>query len=159
GQFFTPFWAGEVMAGWVFEEKVDLCVDPGAGSGGLLIPAASHPKRRGAALLGVDVDPLAVAMLEANIRLRGLNNTRARAGTCPVGRFPERPSAILCTPPYSRHHAVPSKQKVSIHNGFEKRLGVRLNRLAGLHVLFLVRALEVAAEGARLAFITPSDWL
>ena len=159
GQFFTPFWAGEVMAGWAFEEKVDLVLDPGVGSGGLLIPAARHPKRRGAKLLGLDIDPLAVSMLEANSRVRGMTGVEGRQANFLLDRLDEQPSAILCNPPYSRHHVIPAKEKRRIHDGFERRLGVRFNRLAALHVLFLVRALEVAADGARIAFITPSDWL
>jgi adenine-specific DNA-methyltransferase len=159
GQFFTPFWAGELMAGWVFEAKANVCLDPGAGSGGLLIPAARHPKRRGAKLLGLDIDEVAVSMLDANARLRGMKNVEARQANFLLDDLPEQPQAIVCNPPYSRHHAVPAKQKLAIHDGFEKRLGVRFNGLAALHVLFLVRALEVAAPDARIAFITPSDWL
>lgn len=159
GQFFTPFWAGEVMAGWLFEEQIDICLDPGAGSGGLLIPAARHPKRRGAQLIGLDRDPLAVAMLNANIRLRGLERVEAVSGDFLLDELGFAPGAITCNPPYSRHHAIPATEKEAIHDGFEERLGVRFNGLAALHVLFLVRAIEVAAEGARIAFITPSDWL
>ena len=159
GQFFTPFWAGEVMAGWVFEEKVDLALDPGSGSGGLLIPAVRHPNRRGAKLLGIDLDPLAVAMLDANVRVRGMSGVEPRQGNFLLDRLDERPGAILCNPPYCRHHAIPAKEKLAIHRDFERRLGVRFSGLAAMHVLFLVRALEVAAEDARIAFITPSDWL
>lgn len=159
GQFFTPFWAGDVMAGWLFEEPLDLVLDPGAGSGGLLIPAARHPNRRGAKLLGLDIDPLAVSMLEANARLRDMTGVEAREANFLLDELPESPSGISCNPPYSRHHAVPAKLKQAIHDGFESRLGVRFNGLAALHVLFLVRAIEVAADGARIAFITPSDWL
>jgi adenine-specific DNA-methyltransferase len=159
GQFFTPFWAGEVMAGWAFQEKVALAMDPGVGSGGLLIPAARHPRRKGAKLLGLDLDPLAVSMLEANTRLRGMEGVEARQGNFLLDSLNEQPGAILCNPPYSRHHAIPAMEKLQIHDGFEQRLGVRFNGLAALHVLFLVRALEIAADGARIAFITPSDWL
>lgn len=159
GQFFTPFWAGELMAGWAFEDKIDLALDPGCGSGSLLIPAARHPKRRGAKLVGLDLDPLAVSMLDANARLRGMKDVEPRLGNFLLDELPEVPAAILCNPPYSRHHAIPAKEKKRIHDNFERRLGVRFNGLAALHVLFLVRALEVAADGARIGFITPSDWL
>jgi adenine-specific DNA-methyltransferase len=98
-------------------------------------------------------------MLEANARLRGMNGVEARQGNFLLDELDEAPGAILCNPPYSRHHAIPAKEKLAIHRGFEKRLGVRFNGLAALHVLFLVRALEVAADKARIAFITPSDWL
>ena len=159
GQFFTPFWAGEVMAGWAFEQQADVALDPGAGSGGLLIPAARHPKRNGTRLIGLDRDPLAVAMLDTNIRLRGLDGVKAKQGDFLLDELGFEPGAITCNPPYSRHHAIPATEKEAIHDGFAERLGIRFNGLAALHVLFLVRAIEVAADGARIAFITPSDWL
>jgi SAM-dependent methyltransferase len=159
GQFFTPFWAGEVMAGWLYEKPTELVLDPGCGSGGLLIPAARHGKRHEAKLLGLDLDPLAISMLAANARLRGMNDVVGRQTNFLLDELPEAPTAIICNPPYSRHHVIPTAEKLAIHDGFEKRLGVRFNGLAALHVLFLVRALEVAADGARIAFITPSDWL
>jgi hypothetical protein len=159
GQFFTPFWAGEVMAGWVFEQPMQLVLDPGCGSGGLLIPAARHAKRRGAALLGLDLDPLAVSMLDANVLVRGMTGVEARQANFLLDELSEAPTGILCNPPYSRHHVIPPHEKIKIHDGFEERLGVRFNGLAALHVLFLVRALELAAADARIAFITPSDWL
>ena len=98
-------------------------------------------------------------MLEANIRLRKLGSIDARQGNFLLDDLEEAPQAILCNPPYSRHHAIPAREKRRIHAGFEKRLGIRFNRLAALHVLFVVRAVEVADDGARIAFITPSDWL
>lgn len=159
GQFFTPFWAGEVMAGWLFQRPPSLCLDPGAGSGGLLIPAARDRGRGKARLLGLDLDPLAISMLKANVRLRGMAGVEARQANFLLDELPERPDTIICNPPYSRHHVIPAEEKLAIHDGFEERLGVRFNGLAALHVLFLVRALEVAADGARIAFITPSDWL
>src|SRR5690606_36474600 len=60
---------------------------------------------------------------------------------------------------YSRHHTIPEVEKAAIHKGFEHRLGIRFNGLPALHVLFLARALEIAAPAARIAFIAPSDWL
>ena len=66
---------------------------------------------------------------------------------------------MTCNPPYSRHHSLPAEAKASIHEGFEKRLQVRFSRLSALHALFFVRAIEISAPGARIAFITPGDWL
>jgi SAM-dependent methyltransferase len=66
GQFYTPFWAGDLMAGWLFQKPRKLVLDPGVGPGALLITAARHPKRGKARLLGVDLDPLAATMLKAN---------------------------------------------------------------------------------------------
>lgn len=159
GQFFTPFWAGELMAGWLLSEPTDLLLDPGCGSGALLIPAARSSGRGDASLLGIERDPLALRMAELNRALHRIPACELRRGDFLVDALEERPDAIVCNPPYSRHHEIPADAKAAIHEGFERRLGLRLSRLAGLHVLFLVRALEVCADGGRLAFITPSDWL
>lgn len=159
GQFYTPFWAGDLMAGWIFQEPRKLAADPGVGSGALLITAARHPKRGKARLLGVDLDPLAATMLKMNAVIRDIDGLDAQVGNFLLDDLTEQPDAITCNPPYSRHHDIPADDKVAIHEGFEKRLGLTLSRLAALHALFLVRALEVSAPGARLAFITPSDWL
>ena len=49
GQFFTPFWAGELWP--VAAGRADqLLLDPGCGSGSLLVPVARHLGRRRARL-------------------------------------------------------------------------------------------------------------
>ncbi len=159
GQFFTPFWAGEVMTGWLFDEPLDLLLDPGCGSGSLLIPAATHPHRSGARLLGLDIDSLAIQMAEVNRRIRAITDLHLRRADFLRSHLADRPDGVICNPPYSRHHTLAASEKNAIHAGFERRLGRSFSRRAGLHVLFLVRALEMSAPLARLAFIAPSDWL
>jgi adenine-specific DNA-methyltransferase len=162
GQFQTPFWAADLMAAWLLAEPTKLLLDPGVGAGRLLFRALAVGPHAPQRMLGLDVDPLALTMARLNLELR---DPEARAPFDLVHRdfltssLAARPDAITCNPPYSRHHAVPAKQKEAIHAGFEKRLGQRFDRRAGLHVLFLVRALEIAQPGARIAFITPADWL
>ncbi|MCC6222206.1 MAG: N-6 DNA methylase [Thermoleophilia bacterium] len=159
GQFYTPAWAGDVMAGWVLEAGPECVLDPGVGSGALSISVAQHARRGPARILGVDADPVAIEMADANARLRGIEGFEARVCDFLLDEVGVTPDAVICNPPYSRHHAIPERDKRAIHEGLQRRLGLRLSGLAGMHVLFLVRALELAAPGARLAFITPSDWL
>jgi adenine-specific DNA-methyltransferase len=71
----------------------------------------------------------------------------------------QQPTAVLCNPPYTRHHQRTTKHKDAIEESIGRRLGIRYTRTASLHALFLARAVEIAAPGARLAFITPSQWL
>jgi adenine-specific DNA-methyltransferase len=162
GQFQTPFWAADLMASWLLAEPTELLLDPGVGAGRLLFRALKAGRHAPEQMLGLDIDPLSLTMARLNVELRNseeqvrLNLMRRDFLT---GSLAARPDAITCNPPYSRHHAIPADQKEAIHAGFESRLGRRFNRLAGLHVLFLVRALEVARPGARIAFITPADWL
>lgn len=162
GQFQTPFWAADLMASWLLSEPTDLLLDPGIGAGRLLFRALKAGRHLPGEMLGLDVDPLSLTMARLNVELRdhdGRVQLNLRRRDFLTGSLAERPDAITCNPPYSRHHSIPPEQKEAIHVGFESRLGQRFNRLAGLHVLFLVRALEVARPGARIAFITPADWL
>jgi hypothetical protein len=162
GQFQTPFWAADVMASWLLTEPTELLLDPGVGAGRLLFRTLKAGRHFPGTMLGLDVDPLSLTMARLNVELRdsdGRANLNLRRRDFLTGSLAERPDAITCNPPYSRHHSIPPEQKEAIHAGFESRLGQRFNRLAGLHVLFLVRALEVARPGARIAFITPADWL
>lgn len=159
GQFFTPFWAGTLMAEWLLREPTRLLADPGCGSGALLIPAAKSPRRGRTALLGLDLDPTAVSMTRANAAIRGIKGLEVRQANFLLDELEERPDAWIVNPPYSRHHDIPSDVKAAVHEDFEARLGLKLSRLAALHVLFLIRAIELADDEARIAFITPSDWL
>lgn len=159
GQFQTPFWVADLMAGWLLREPVSLLLDPGVGAGRLLFRAgirADAPAR----LLGLDLDPVSCIMARSNLALRDLSErAEIRQANFLLDELPERPDAVTCNPPYSRHHAIAAEVKAAVHDGFTDRLGERFSRLAALHALFLVRAIEIAAPGARIAFITPGDWL
>lgn len=159
GQFQTPFWAADLMAGWLLQEPAHLLLDPGVGAGRLLFRASQRPEGRPGRYLGLDVDPTCLAMARLNLALREASPADLRQANFLLDTVSETPDAIICNPPYSRHHAIPGEEKAAIHDGLASRLSLRVSRLAGLHVLFLVRALEIAAEGARIAFITPAEWL
>lgn len=158
GQFITPIRLGRVMARWLLEIEPEVLLDPGCGSGSLLI-AAMHEDVGQSRLIGVDVDPLAVEMAKCNVRLRSMGNVDIQLSDFLLEDPPERPNAVICNPPYTRHHDISATRKSAIHRGFARRLGLDLHRTSSLHVLFLVRAIEISAPGARLAFITPSHWL
>jgi len=159
GQFQTPKWAADVMAGWLLERPVRLLLDPGVGSGRLFLAAAKTRLHRPGRMLGLDIDPVSLAMANLNMILRDLQQVELRHTDFLLDDLRERPDAVICNPPYSRHHVIPSTRKEAIHSGFERRLGLRFSHQAGLHVLFLVRALECLQDGGRMAFITPSQWL
>lgn len=159
GQFFTPLWIGRAMAHWLLSEETKTVLDPGCGSGTLLVASALERDDDSVQLLGLDIDPLAIGMATTTRGIRGIEAMTLRTGNFLVDPIADVPDAVICNPPFTRHHDIPPALKKKIHEGFEERLGLRLSRLSSLHVLFLVRALEVASERARLAFITPSHWL
>ena len=158
GQFFTPLPIGRAMAHWLLADQPRLVLDPGCGSGSLLA-AADHERTAPTRLLGLDVDQLAIAMAKKNADLRAMAGLELRRMNFLTDEIAERPEAIICNPPYTRHQALTASEKEAIHEGLKESLGIRFSQLASLHVLFLVRALAVAADHARLAFITPTHWL
>lgn len=159
GQFFTPLWVGRAMAHWLLSEPTRTLLDPGCGSGSLLIAGSLERASSRVRLLGLDSDPLAVQMAETTRSIRAINAMELRTANFLLDPLTTVPDAVICNPPFTRHHDITPDLKRLIHEGFEERLGLRLSRLASLHVLFLVRALEVSSIDARLAFITPSHWL
>jgi adenine-specific DNA-methyltransferase len=158
GQFFTPIRVGRVMARWLLESDPRVLLDPGCGSGSLLI-AAEHERVGTTTFVGIDVDPLAIDMARRNADLRSMKRTDLQIADFFRYEPETPPDAIICNPPYTRHHAISSTKKDAIHRGFVSRLGIQFYRSSSLHVLFLVRALEISAPDARLAFVTPSTWL
>ena len=158
GQVFTPPWAARVMAGWALQEGSSSIMDPGCGSGVLLLAAHETGLAPGADYVAIDSDPLAVLMTKVNADLRGLT-VDADCSDFLLDAVASRPSAVLCNPPYTRHHCLTHEQKERIAASIGQRLGLRHTRSASLHALFLARAVEVAAAGGRIAFLTPSQWL
>jgi hypothetical protein len=63
----------------------------------------------------------------------------------------------VANPPYIRHHRLPSPVKAQLKTFSRQALGANLDGRAGLHIYFLIRALQVLEEGGRLAFIMPAD--
>ena len=147
------------MAEWLLAEKPKLLLDPGVGSGALMIAAGQARKDGATRLLGLDVDPLALAMAAATRDVRRIKKLELRRADFLLDDLDERPQAITCNPPYTRHQDIPADLKSAIHDGFASRLDRSFSRLASLHVLFLLRALEVADNDARIAFLTPAHWL
>ena len=133
--------------------------DPGAGSGRFLIAAArAFPE---AELVAVEIDPLAVDILRANLRVCGFHD---RATVIPkdyrVAVIPpiDGPTLFLGNPPYVRHHDIEPKWK----DWFARsagNYGQIASKLSGLHIHFFIRTLQLAHEGDYGAFITSAEWL
>lgn len=167
GQFQTPFWAADLMSRWLLAEPTKTLFDPAVGSGRLLFRAFEHGEHQPTRFVGWDIDPLCTAMSSLNLRLRRVPGYRITQADFLLdaeqldhdGLLKHPPDATIANPPFSRHQMLDAKRKEAIHRELEEILGIRISRQAGLHALFLLRALTVAAPGGRLAFITPAGWL
>ncbi|RLC66958.1 MAG: hypothetical protein DRI48_03505 [Chloroflexi bacterium] len=70
--------------------------------------------------------------------------------------FPNQFDAIVCNPPYTRHHHLPEAYKLSWAAAMKREYGIRLSRFSSLFAYFFVQAARVLAPMGRMAFITPA---
>jgi hypothetical protein len=70
--------------------------------------------------------------------------------------FPEQFDAIVCNPPYTRHHHLPEAYKSSWAGVMKQEYGLKLSRFSSLFAYFFVQAARMLAPTGCMAFITPA---
>jgi hypothetical protein len=160
GATYTPEPIVTAMLGWALRQaRPDRIIDPGAGSGRFLLAAArAFPD---AELIGIEIDPMAALLLRANLAVRRLaGRARVLVGDYRQTRLPSSPgcSLFIGNPPYLRHHGIDSEWK-RWYASTAQRFGVKASRLAGLHLHFFLRTLELAQPGDQGCFVTAAEWL
>lgn len=158
GQFWTPRWVAEAMVAYCLADGAESVFDPAVGAGVFFIAAKemARKKRRRINLFGAELDRDALRQAESN----GLSARDLELVV--IGDFVLRPPdkrfpAIVANPPYIRHHRLSSSIKGSLRALSVELIGKELDGRAGLHIYFLLRALQLLSEGGRLAFIMPAD--
>jgi len=158
GQFWTPPWVAEAMVAYVLRDGATELFDPAVGAGAFFHAAKAVAERLGLnlSLVGTEIDPAALGQA----RQAGLSD--ADLADVRVADFlldpPSRPlAAIVANPPYVRHHRLSPTMKSWVRGFGASLMGRALDGRAGLHVYFLLRALQLLAPGGRLAFILPAD--
>ncbi len=177
GHFQTPAPIVDLMVRWTVRCATDRVLDPGVGAGVFLAAAYDRLRKLGAQpasavaqLYGVDINPIAVTMssLALSLKERDARPTAMPRTNIELADFvvdaPIRQGralfdVIVCNPPYSRHHELINGYKEQAAQAAEAALGQPLSRLASLYIHFFARALAMLADGGRLAFITPREYL
>lgn len=158
GQFWTPDWIARALIEYVIMGRPSQIYDPAVGSGALFRAARAIASERGLSLTlaGSEIDEAVLAQArEAGTPGEDLVRVEIRDF---VLHPPEAPiQAIVANPPYIRHHRLDAATKMALRTLAERVIGVPLDGRAGLHVYFLIRALERLAPDGRLAFIVPAD--
>jgi hypothetical protein len=158
GQFWTPDWVAEAMVSYVLSGGAQSIFDPAVGAGAFFRAAKSVGRelRRIPQMLGTEIDPSVLGQAKENGLTESdlaLVELRDFVLDPPWGYF----EAIVANPPYIRHHRLPPELKAKLRALAVKLIGRPLDGRAGLHVYFLLRALQLLAPGGRLAFIMPAD--
>jgi hypothetical protein len=161
GATYTPKAIVDAMTAWAADEAAPphRVVDPGAGSGRFIAAAAKAFPR--AALVAVEIDPLAVLMTLATAAVLGfskrltIERTDYRELILPVI---EGPTLFIGNPPYVRHHGIEPRWKDWLAE-MARADGLAASGLAGLHVHFFMKTRRLARPGDFGAFITAAEWL
>jgi adenine-specific DNA-methyltransferase len=158
GQFWTPAWVAEAMVAYVLAQGASRIFDPAVGAGAFFQAAKTWSRKNGCpvGLAGMEIDTLALKEASEN----GLDD--ADLSAVQIGDFVLAPPqttfpAIVANPPYIRHHRLSAQTKVELKAFAKTLIGMTLDGRAGLHIFFLLRALQRLEKGGRLAFIVPAD--
>lgn len=156
GQFFTPPAVAAAMARWACPPAVQgAFLDPAVGAGIFIREAlALHPERA-LTYYGYDIDPDVLHLAQVSLGPAAAQVQLARQDflAAPIrSKF----AAIVCNPPYLKHHAIPDKAAVFARMRAD---GLELPQTTNYYCLFLLRACQLLGANGRCAFIIPSEFL
>ena len=158
GQFWTPDWIAEAMVEYVLANGSHTLFDPAVGEGAFFRAARTKSRETGRQieLCGTEIDPTALHQALGNgLTDEDIANVKI---TDFVLKPPDGPfKSIVANPPYIRHHRLSADTKTQIRALGARLVGKPLDGRAGLHIFFLLRALELLDRDGRLAFIMPAD--
>jgi len=152
GQFFTPPDIAGIMSDWISGCQPSTILDPAVGPGVLLLEA--HRRNPNAQLFGIDIDEKPARF--ARERLTPSNRFEIRVEDFLRTKDVESFDAIICNPPYVRHHRLEYEEDVYRRTS-EVIPGV--SRTANLYVLFVAAIWQSLSPGGRASILIPADWL
>ncbi|MBM4386445.1 MAG: N-6 DNA methylase [Deltaproteobacteria bacterium] len=158
GQFWTPDWVADVMAAYVLKEKPKRLLDPALGEGAFFRAAKRYAQSQGfdLALFGYEIDRGVIEQArKSGLDDDDLSNVEIKDFIFdpPSQTFP----AITVNPPYIRHHRLSLPHKERLRELARIMTGQHIDGRAGLHVYFLIRALQMLSPDGKLAFIVSAD--
>lgn len=161
GQTFTPKHVVTGMLEWVKRQGkvISRIVDPGAGTGRYTLASLrAHP---GAKAIAIEMDPVVSVILRANLQAAGFGDQVEVV----VGDFRdltlgsvEGVTLFIGNPPYVRHHGISTVWK-EWYTRTLKKFGHTGSQLAGLHMHFFLKTLELSVPGDLGCYVTSAEWL
>ncbi|MBA2376668.1 MAG: SAM-dependent methyltransferase [Actinomycetota bacterium] len=163
GQYWTPAPIAELMGAWAMGAGPRI-IDPAVGSGRLIHALGENGAHRASSddgrfhVRAHEISPIVFMIAHANATLADRTDMELDLRlsdflTSPIEQF----DAVVCNPPYTRHHLIPDESKKMFIERALAEFGVRLSGFASLFVYFFVRAISSVREGGRISFITPSE--
>jgi len=157
GQFWTPSWVAQAMVEYVIENS-DLVFDPATGKGAFYdaLKKCRRLQKKPVKFYGIDIDEKVIneGTIEGYYNEQDcILEVRDFIFNPPKQTF----KSIVANPPYIRHHRLDLQTKAKLKEISQRVLGFTIDSRAGLHVYFLVQALNVLEKEGKLAFIMPAD--
>ena len=170
GAFYTPAALADSVAATTLEPvagrgPLTVC-DPAAGGGALLLAALRFVMRRGTdvasvRLVAVDLDPLALAVTEAALRLEApsADVSTVEADALALVDWPApgagRYDAVLANPPFLSQLAQATARSSRHAAAVRRRFGVAAAGYADAAGLFALLAVDLVRPGGRIGLILP----
>jgi len=146
------------MVAYVLQDKADCLFDPAVGPGVFFLSAKKLAEQEGREIemRGCEIDPQALNQAREN-GLTAKDLQEIQGTDFVFADFPGKLPAIVANPPYLRHHRLSANYKLQLKGLAKRMMGFSPDGRAGLHIYFLLHALELLAPEGRLAFIMPAD--
>lgn len=167
GQYFTPpplaaFMQGHLQAQQQAQHQdrgAATVVDPAVGAGALLAALPTGTRIRGA-----DTSPICVALAQAGLMTRGFTDVEVTRQDFLMPGDDVEPDAglvdaIVCNPPYVRHHLLAQEHKRRLAARYRAALDVDPSSLSTSYLYFLLEAIRRLRPGGILVFLTPTEFL
>lgn len=162
GQFWTNEAIAEWMVAWLLQTRPYYLADMGCGAGNFLLKAAQRlTKSDTTVLYGCDISPLLLNATLAAFYAFPLRKVEALP-TLAVqnyleGALPTGADAIICNPPYTRHHQIAPELKDRLQGLFKVQFRFNVSRQGTLAFYFLLKLITEMPDGARAAIIVPME--
>jgi len=161
------FWTDEPIAGWMvawlLQSRPRLLADVGCGAGNFLLKAAQHAKDSNCStqLYGCDLSPLLLNVTLAAFLERRQNGSITLPALAAQNyldtTLPADVDAVICNPPYTRHHHISPALKERLQAFFKTRFHLDVSRQGTLAFFFLLKLIAEMPDGAYAAVIVPME--
>lgn len=158
GQFFTPYKIARFMAEWILQnpKKTLKILDPATGFGIFERALANLNKNKKLSFELWEIDKNISTELkklteQLNLESKIFNGDFFKKG------WDNKFDGIIANPPYFKHHFINEKEK--IYQEICLRTYFRFSLQTNIYCWFLIKAINLLADGGRLAFIVPSEFL
>ncbi len=159
GQFWTDENLANLMTTWLLEKEPRSLTDLGCGTGNFLL-ASQHTNPQ-LPCCGIDISPLLLNVtLAAHFTLRPHAPTPTlTAADFLESKHLESSDAVVCNPPYTRHHDIAPQQKDALQNLLKSYFHFDIPRQGTLAFYFLLKLIAELPTGAHAAVIVPMQVL